>query len=302
MSSRRKILITGTTGMLGSELVRTFYGKDQFEVYGLTRTSSALLPQHHQLSIDLAKPFPYKKLHFQPDVIIHTAAITDLNVCETNHDLATQVHVHASESLARLSGKNTLFFYISTDSVFDGEKGSYDETDLPNPLNYYAATKLRGERAVASENSGATIIIRTNIYGLHTPLRSSLAEWAYSQWKQGKSISGFSDIFFNPVFTQQLAAVLETLISREIIFPIINVGSDQAINKYAFLSKLKDALKVKNTDLLRPGKSADFPSRIQRPKNTSLNTSLLETFFEVPTVESGLSQWLARAHQAGLTI
>jgi dTDP-4-dehydrorhamnose reductase len=290
----KKILITGSTGMLGSDLVKGFLALEQYEVYGLGRSVSPLMPLANQFVTDLALPFDTAIIDITPDVIIHTAALTDLNVCEQNPALADQIHSVASRSLAKLSGKNTLFIYISSDSIFNGEKGMYSETDAPDPLNVYALSKLKGEHAVLHENKGLTTIIRTNIYGFHLPMKNSLAEWAYREWAAGKKIYGFTDIIFNAVFTSQLVAIIHFLIDHHAVFPVLNVGSDTAISKYDFLEKFGQALRI-DSNLLKPALSSDVPSTIARPKNTSLDTSLLSSFYRVPDFASGIQQWLEQA-------
>lgn len=293
----KKVLITGASGMLGSDFIRTFRSKSEYEVFGLGRTSKPEL-EENQFLTDITKPIAPHTIGIIPDVIIHTAALTDLNRCEEAPDLAHRVNVDGSRHVAALAGRNTLFFYISTDSVFDGEKGDYSEKDKPNPRNAYAKSKLDGERAVLETNKGFTSIIRTNIYGLNIPMKNSLAEWAYREWQSGKVISGFSDIVFNAVFTGQLVDVIAYLIDRDLKIPILNVGSDEALSKYNFLERFRKVLRAE-ANLLKEARSTDFPSRVPRPKNTSLNTTLLSALYKVPDFNSGIMQWMASASNIG---
>jgi dTDP-4-dehydrorhamnose reductase len=294
----KNVLITGSTGMLGSDFVRTFSKDTHYRVYGLSRQRSPLLPESRQILIDLSKSFEADQISIRPDVIIHTAALTDLNFCEKNPDMARQVHVEASRKLRHVLSENGTFVYISTDSVFDGTKGNYLETDVPNPLNKYALTKLQGEQAVQQVSHGRTSIIRTNIYGFHRPLKSSLAEWAYREWKEGRTISGFTDIAFNAVYTQQLVSIIKFLIDEDLRYPVLNVASNEAISKYDFLDKLRDRLKV-DRHLLAPAESERFPSAIQRPKDTTLNPALLATFHALPEFDEGISRWIDDLRHSG---
>lgn len=297
----KKILITGSTGMLGSDCVQSFLNDDTCEVFGLSRRPNTMLDRAHQFGIDLSDPSSIRQINIRPDVIIHTAAITDLGLCERQPELAKRVHVDASAMLAGLLKKDGQLIYISTDSVFDGVKGDYSEKDEPNPLNAYARTKFWGEDAVRQPNAGTTTVIRTNIYGLHNPPGNSLAEWAIREWRAGKPISGFSDILFNAVFTRQLAVVIKYLIDQRIKFPILNVASDKPISKYSFLDALRDALSIA-PGLLVPASSDDFPSVVKRPKNTSLQTALLATFHKVPTLDAGIRELVNFARSGHLSI
>jgi dTDP-4-dehydrorhamnose reductase len=287
----KKVLITGVTGMLGSDLVKTFSSLEQYEVFGLGRSLSPALPRENQFVVDLMQTKQIEEIPLVPDIIIHTAAITDLSLCEKEPTIANQVNVVASAALAGLCNREGTFLYVSTDSVFDGTKGNYAESDTPNPLNVYAKSKLNGEYEVQKEMGERAIILRTNIYGFHLPLRNSMAEWAYQEWMLGKTISGFTDTIFNAVHTYQLAHVMRKIIENGISHPVINIGSNESISKFEFLERLRQKLNVDKA-FLKPALSTVFPSAIKRPKNTSLNTTLLSTFCSVPDFESGITDWL----------
>jgi dTDP-4-dehydrorhamnose reductase len=287
----KTILITGSTGMLGTALVQLFSKSDEYVVYGLSREPASVLPLSRQIHLDLSKPEQYEKLNIRADIIVHTAAITDLNLCELRPETAHVVHVESSAFLASSLKKNGRFFYISTDSVFDGNKGNYSETDEPNPLNIYAKTKLEGELAVRNTIDAATVI-RTNIFGFHVPVKNSLAEWAYQSWVKHARISGFTDIVFNPVYIKQLSDTIKFMIEKDIHYPILNVGSNVAISKYNFLEALREALNIP-AHLLGAAASTDFPSNVSRPKNTSLDTTSLSGFFEVPGINDGIRSLVA---------
>jgi dTDP-4-dehydrorhamnose reductase len=286
----KRILITGSTGMLGSELVTLFQGSDGFETYGLSSSQNPKLGTN-QFVVDLANPQGIKSLGFIPDIIIHTAALTDLALCEREPALAKRINAEASGIIASHSDSKTLVFYISTDSVFDGRKGNYAESDTPNPVNVYAKTKLEGEEELRKKCKGKSIVVRTNIYGVHHPMKNSLCEWAYQSWLANKSISGFADTVFNAVYTGQLSHILKTLIHTPNLPDTINIGSGEAISKFDFLELFRKKLKIEGAKLTK-AVSTDFPSAIQRPKNTSLDTSLLSTYLKVPDYDQGLTLWL----------
>ena len=129
------------------------------------------------------------------------------------------------------------YIYISTDSVFDGQKGNYTESSEVHPLNYYAETKLLGENII-KETVDNLYILRTNIYGFSIPMKKSLFEWAYFELNEGNPINGFSNMYFNPMYVGQLAKCIESFISNEIPFGTYNVTTDEKISKYDFLLKI----------------------------------------------------------------
>jgi dTDP-4-dehydrorhamnose reductase len=292
----KKILITGSTGMLGTDLVRLFSADSQYDVYGLSRSKNSMLASSKQIIMDLALPFEPADFEVSPDVIIHTAALTDLGLCERQPELADQIHVRATRLLQTVLKKGR-FFYISTDSVFDGLTGNYSENDLPNPLNVYAQTKLKGEQVILSKTENIHSTIRTNIYGFHMPFKNSLIEWAIREWKEGKKISGFSDTIFNAVYTADLARIIKFLIDENINCPLLNIGSNRAISKFDFLELLRRQLNI-DPALLFANSSDDFVSTIRRPKNTSLNVDLLSSFYMPPTFENGIEECVADINAA----
>jgi dTDP-4-dehydrorhamnose reductase len=277
--------------MLGSDLVSKFLCHTDYQVYGLGRRPSPQLQDDRNLLADLTSDIDPHKINIVPDVVIHTASLTDLNYCEHNPEIAYKVHENASGQLARMGNRNTLFIYISTDSVFDGKTGMYKETDSPGPLNVYSESKLKGEYAVLDNNPGKTMIVRTNIYGFHSPLGRSLAEWAHREWVAGNVISGYSDIIFNAVMTAQLCDILLQMSQESVHPPIINIGSSHAVSKFDFLDQFREMLGVSKGQL-RKTESVTLPGQPRRPKNTSLNTRLLSDFCKVPDFSAGLSRWI----------
>ena len=285
-----KVLVTGPTGMLGTALIRTFVEDEKYAVFGMGRSLTQLLPAGKQVLVDFSEPTSVKVIDIDVDVIIHTAALTDLNLCEVQPELAYKINVESTAEIAAKLKRGGTMFYISTDSVFDGKKGSYTESDVPMPLNTYAKTKLEGER-VSKERFAEATIIRTNIYGFHEPLKNSLAEWAFQQWGKKKPLSGFTDVIFNALYTGQLSKVIKFMVDNRIKFPILNVASREYMSKYEFLNALRAKLGI-SKNLLTESSSDQFPSPISRPLNTSLDVSLLETFHESPSVIEGLDQWI----------
>jgi dTDP-4-dehydrorhamnose reductase len=275
----KEILVTGSTGMLGESIVNNLLKNNGFKLYGLSRTNTALLPTSHQIQLDLSEGSFESLLKdwLTPDVIIHTAAYVNLSFCEEHPDKANGLHVAASAKLAALYPE-ALFIYISTDSIFEGEKGNYTEFDIPAPLNHYARTKYLGELEVQKSTSNA-VVIRTNIYGKRSGKSGGLAEWAISNLTKKISINGFDDVIFNPLYTGQVANFLELFILNEYDFRgIINLGCEEFVSKYAFIKMLAKTFRL-DQELIQKDKMRGKPSDLQRPFNTSLNVSKCKALF-----------------------
>jgi len=268
-----KILILGSSGMLGRELVNVFI-KEKHEVYGIDINDIKNLGNKYS-SINLLneieiKQFLEKKIF---DIIINSVAIVDLKKCEEDKKLAESLHINLNKNFIEYCNKNnTKYIYISTDSVFDGKIGSYTEKSMTNPLNNYAYTKFLGEKEV--EKIKNHIIVRTNILG-YTENQNSLFKWAYTNLKDNIEINGFEDVVFSPISVFRLSELISELVKIN-YQGLINVVNDTVLSKYEFLNILKEMIlstskinrvKIQNTDIIRP-------------KNTSLDNKLLHSIFK----------------------
>lgn len=268
--NNKKILITGSNGMLGKDMVNLFNDKEKYSLFGINRSKS----KHKNISEYAFDIINYEKLNdilkaINPDIIIHCAANVNLDYCEKEREYAYKINSKVSEVLASYNSPKTKFVYISSDSVFDGLLGNYEENDQTNPLNYYAFTKLEGERLSLIVNSNS-IIVRTNIYGFHTDKGNSLVEWGLENLIKGKSILGFNDVYFNPVYTKQLAEVCYELIKSDYV-GLVNIGSNEKLSKYDFLVKLAKQFNL-NWNLIKSDSINKINFEVTRPKNTTLNT------------------------------
>ena len=285
-----RILVTGSSGMLGKDIVEILSNNSNYSVYGFSRTVNPCFSEDHQVIGDLANfEFLSSSLDkINPDVIVHCAAIVNVDECETNKRVAEALHHDVTAILARYKSGSTRFIHISTDSVFDGQKGDYTEEDVPTPINYYAKTKRDGEIVVLENNHNA-VVIRTNIYGFHLEHGNSLVEWAIDNLKQGKSISGFTDVYFNPVYTKQLGEVIRDIIPVKYFKGILNVASMEYLSKHEFLLCIAQQFNF-NTDLITKNSVKKFEFLAPRPVNTTLNVGLLRSIFnKALTLQDGLN-------------
>ena len=237
-----KVLITGSSGMLAKEIIRSFSRDDTYNLYGVDIVESANSYKDYRENIlDLTHIDDLERLlgEIDPDLIIHCAAIVNLNVCETDPDFANRLHIEVSRTLANHGSK---IFYISTDSVFNGIKGNYSETDIPDPINNYARSKYLGELAIRANNSNHGIL-RTNIFGFTFPLKGSLAEWGLKSFQNQETINGFTDVMFNAIYTGHLSESILELVRID-YSGLLNVASGTIVSKYEFLQYLAEQSKI----------------------------------------------------------
>lgn len=249
----------------------------EYKLYGISRNTDFKLEGVEMFIGDLKSREFLKSIEFLKFyAIIHCSAEVDVNLCEIDKEWAYESNVTATDLIFSLLNSDK-YFYISTDSVFDGKVGDYSEDSLVNPLSYYAETKLLGEQAV-KRNTINYYILRTNIYGFSTPMKKSLFEWGYSALKKGSNINGFSNMFFNPLYVGQLASFLGQLIQSNADFGIYNTTSTKGISKFDFLKKIAKEFHY-SQDLI---KSVEYhPSRMEAPRalNTTLNNDKIKSIF-----------------------
>tara|TARA_Y100000034_G_C6909557_1_gene423539 strand:- start:9423 stop:10328 length:906 start_codon:yes stop_codon:yes gene_type:complete len=262
-----KILITGANGLLGSNLC-LMYSKNN-EIYATDKEEPKIENcSNHKLDVTKEEDIQLiEKLN--PELIIHCAAIINLDYCEENKKEARETNVLGSEKIAKVTKKlNAHMIYISSDSIFDGERGNYNEEDEPNPLNYYGETKLESEKIISSILENYTII-RTNIYGWNKQNKVSLAEWMLNKLENKEELHAVKDVFFSPILVNNLGEAILELYNLK-YKGIINVAAPNNCSKLDFAKKIAETFNL-DKDIITPISIGDLELKAKRPKNMSLN-------------------------------
>ena len=286
------LVVTGASGLLGASVLRSAVELG-WETVGLCHQHVIRDPAMHVASGDLTDDSATRKLFFdlRPDAIVHSAAATNVDWCEDNPKQAEAINVQASAVLAEIASTlNARLVYVSTDSVFDGKRGDYVETDEPAPLNAYAKSKLAGERETLRRNPSA-IIVRLNIYGWNAQDKESLAEWILRQLEEGRQVPGFTDVFFTPILVNDLVPVLFAMMQHELA-GLYHVAGSERISKFEFARNVADAFGF-DPSRVTPCQLKDMNLRAERPLDVSLNTAKIRNALgrSMPNVDSGLCRF-----------
>ena len=286
------ILVTGASGLLGANLVSLAQEQGR-EVVGLYRRHPVRVDGVKLLPADLANQAETERIlkELEPSAVVHCAALTDVDWCEEHPDEAYLVNVTVPATIAGITSRmGVRLLHISTDSVFDGERGNYAETDTPAPVNVYSRTKLQGEREVLRQNPAASVA-RVNLYGWNAQKKDSLAEWVLKQLTLGNLVPGFCDVIFCPMLVNDLAEILLALLDRDLA-GLYHVVGAEPVSKYEF------ARQVASTFGFDPGQVvstylAAARLKAQRPRNSSLNTAKASAVLgrSMPNVEAGLRRF-----------
>lgn len=231
------ILVTGANGLLGSHLMRRFDSSNH-SVTGLSRNKPYKSEFKAPSFIELDMTFPERLNNFlmqsEYDVIINCAAMADVDLCEREQNMASAINFEAVSCLAEyceVSG--ALLIQISTDYVFDGKAGPYDENDSLNPINFYGRTKLAAEKVIQDSECEYIIARAVHVYGNLPDAPSKQLAWLLAARDNGREIKGATDQFSNPTWAGNLAdAIIELTVSS--IRGIIHIGGNDYISRYDF--------------------------------------------------------------------
>ena len=203
-----KVFITGGNGLLGQKLISE--GRKQVRIVASARsTPRNSTPDFHPLDVTDARQVESLLGRVRPEWVIHTAALTDVDRCESERDLAWSVNVEGTENLVRACASSGVgLVHLSTDYVFDGTSGPYAETDRANPLSYYGLTKLRSEELVLSSKGPAAVVRTIVLFGQAPGARPNFVTWLIRTLRRGQTVRIVTDQWGTPTFADDLAVFL----------------------------------------------------------------------------------------------
>jgi len=264
-----KILVTGGSGMLGKALIWELSRKHQVS-YTIHQTpfefNNSKGINCDLTGADLTLP------HF--DAVVHAAALTDVDYCQSNPEEAYKINVTATRNLVKAC-PGAYFVYISTDFVFDGQKGFYRETDPANPLSEYGRTKYLGEKEIPP--SGC--VLRTSIYGLMgNGGKPTFIEKALEKLKSGQELYGFDDQWFSPISTYNLVQLVDEIIEKRPA-GVLHLGGAERISKYQFMQQLARSFGYPES-LVRANSFLSHKFAAPRPRDVSIDITKAKTILE----------------------
>ena len=289
-----RILITGSNGLLGQKLSDLLLGQEGVEWLATARGEN----RHPQgnipfQSMDVADFTQTRAVleAFKPDAVIHTAAMTQVDDCESQQELCTRLNVEAVEHLAQLSSELGFHLvHVSTDFIFDGTKPMYNEEDAAKPLSFYGHSKWKGEQMVETHASSYSILRTVLVYGRVADMsRSNIVLWAYGALKKGQTMRVVGDQFRTPTLAEDLAmgCYLAAVQKAQGIFNI--AGKDymsiiELVRRVARFYGLSEA-SIEEVD------SSTLNQPAQRPPITGLaiEKARLELGYEPRSFEEGLA-------------
>ena len=223
-----------------------------------------------------------------PDAIVNAAAMTNVDACELEKQLAWTLNVTVVEHLVRIArATDAHLVHLSTDYVFDGEAGPYSETDVPSPINYYGKTKLAGENVITSSGVDHTIIRTNVVYGADLR-RKDFVNWIISNFEANRKIKVVTDQYGNPTFVDDLAeAIIRILLRRRT--GLFHIGGADYVSRFELAIQIATFFNV-TPNLVMPITTDELGQIARRPLLGGLVTLKAESDLRMRFrgIESGL--------------
>ena len=286
-----KFLVTGSNGLIGNQLVSDLDKINQ-TVYSCYNDTLPLkgIPIHLDLlNLDKITTI-FKKI--KPDVIIHLAALTDVEKCEMEPKLANSINAKATEIIAKETERlGSYLIYLSTDYIFDGKKGLYNETDFPNPLNHYGKTKLAGEKTVETNTSKWSIMRTSTPFGTNSS-KKTFPVWLLENLQKNKEVNILEDQFTSPTYVPNLSKMILEIVTRN-LEGFFHLAGSTRISRFEFAKLIAKKLNL-DSSLLNPVKIDTMPWNATRPLDSSLDISKINSILRTKpfSIEKSLDDYV----------
>lgn len=269
----KKIMVTGANGLLGQFLVQWLLYKG-YTVAATGKGESRLpfdgQPAYSWHTLDFTDPdaVPALVAHVAPEVIVHSGAHTQVDLCELDHEACRKTNVEGTRLLLQAAAAcNARFVFLSTDFVFDGANGPYNETATPNPISMYGHSKLAGEQMVQQSGLSWSIVRTILVYGTAlVGTRSNIITWTKENLEAGKPIKVVSDQWRTPTYVGDLAKGVELVIRHE-AQGLFHISGKDFLTPYDMALQTARLLKLDET-LMTKVDAATFTQPGKRPPRT----------------------------------
>jgi len=298
-----KILVTGANGLLGQHLVKLLV-REAYQVVatgkGSSRLPAPLAAKCRYYDIDITNEWAVHELFVKevPEVVVHAAAMTQVDECQLNQERCEAVNVKATAQLVlEAEAASRHFIYLSTDFVFDGEKGDYSEDDHLNPVSWYGFTKVQAESVVETSEVPWAIIRTCLVYGdVLEGTRSNIISWVRQSLEAGKPIKVVSDQWRTPTYVEDLAMGVLLAIQKKAT-GIYHISGKDRLSPYEMALKTAAEAGL-DASLIERVDAATFKQPAKRPPVTGFNISKAERElgYTPLSFDEGLTRLLANKH------
>ncbi|MCF2496341.1 SDR family oxidoreductase [Dyadobacter chenhuakuii] len=272
---KKRILITGSNGLLGQKLVDLLAGNEQYETFATAKGENRLSVSegYHFREMDVTDAVQVDEVltEVKPEITIHTAAMTNVDQCEMEKDACWKLNVTAVEILIAACKKHNIFLeHVSTDFIFDGTSGPYKEEDEPNPISFYGWSKYAAEKAVMHSDIQWAIARTVLVYGIaHDMSRSNIILWVKKSLEEGKAIKVVTDQFRTPTLAEDLAMGCY-LIADQRAEGVFHISGADFLTPYEMAIMAADYFSL-DKFLISPTDASSFTQPARRPPRTGFD-------------------------------
>lgn len=279
MAEPKNIMITGANGLLGQKVTHIFKQESEHRLFLTDLHDKSENPdgiEYFKMDITVKEDVKEKVKKYSPDIIINTAAYTNVDGCETEKEHSWRVNVDAVKNFIIASRINdSKIIHISTDYVFDGKTGNYDENSKPNPLSYYGKSKLASENALISSGIKFAVIRTMIIYGTANNIRPNFALWLIDMLEKGEHVRIVDDQFGMPTISDDLGLGILKITNLD-KSGYYHICGSEFLSRYEFAVKLANIFNL-DENLIIPVKTSDLNQAAPRPMKSSFVLLKAET-------------------------
>jgi dTDP-4-dehydrorhamnose reductase len=300
-----RVLITGSNGLLGTKLLGLLLGEPGVLPLAASRQrcSNHYLGPFPFWQADLAESTQVNRLFAEarPDVVLHTAAMTDVDGCEREPDLAWRQNVDATRNIARaVADCGARMIHLSTEYVFDGTSGPYRENDPVRPIGFYGRTKLVSEQVVLDLVPNSAVARTTVVFGYAPNVRPNFVTWLLTQLKSGEQCRVVCDQIGSPTLAESLAHMVWSLGCTPSVRGVFNTVGDTVVSRYDFARLAASVFELK-PNLVVPVQTASLGQSSPRPLRAGLRMEKFRTQFPgVPVLSAEEALVKLRAQMASV--
>ena len=275
---KNRILITGSNGMLGQRAVQFYSSRENIELLATSVEEKSVFDSVEYTQVDIKDRDNIKKVIYDycPDFIVHTAAFTNVDLSERLREDAWKINVKGVEYIAEASRAiDAHIIHISTDYIFDGKNGPYDENAIPDPVGYYGRTKLASENTLRISGTFFTIL-RTNVlYGIAQNSRPDFVRWVISSLNNNEEIRIVKDQIGNPTFIDDLVQGINKIIEFRKT-GVYNIGGKEFLSRFDFTLRIAEYFNL-DKKLILPITTDELKQPARRPLKSGLLILKAET-------------------------
>jgi len=270
----KRILITGSNGLLGQKLVYACIDRNDIDLIATSKGENRLVVQQGYVyaTMDIGNRAEVLRVisHYKPDYVIHGAAMTNVDACETEREACRTQNIDAVQYIVEACNLNHAhLIHVSTDFIFDGEHEPYDEDAEPNPVSYYGWSKAEAERIVKEKSTSWAILRTVLVYGVvDNGSRSNVVLWAKGALEKGNPINVVVDQFRMPTLAEDLAQGC-LLAAEKNANGIFNISGKEYMSIVELVERVADHYGL-SKEIINPINSETLNQPAKRPPRTKL--------------------------------